>query len=241
LLTETPGAAFCAQDERTSGFALGSGSMDHSRQRRGRASLARAALATGGALLCAACEQDTCWDLHVGDHLRIELVELYTSASSFSYQSVTVPAADPAVPVDSYPSCGPEFDFAVGETVHVSVSDVAGTDEDTEQCRGSSFVIDSPTRATLRSSATGGNGFLYVGGVSVESDRIVVDGCPSLRAMALLNQPGHSQIEDPVTGKVPAVVLVRSAELPLTQDGSCQTKGPIPSCADQFVVRIKRE
>jgi hypothetical protein len=199
------------------------------------------ALMTGSALSCAACEQASCWNFHAGDHIGIELVELYTPASSYTYQSVTVPVADPPVPVDSYPSCGPQFDFAVGETVHVTVSDVAGTDEDTEQCRGSSFVIDSPQRATLRSTSTGGRGLLYVTGMSGESDRIVVDGCSSVRAMALLNQPGYSQIEDPVVGKMPAVVLVRSAELPLAEDGSCQAKWPIPSCADQFVVRIKRE
>jgi hypothetical protein len=217
--------------------------VDHSGRKRGHLSRAGAALAftTGGALLCSAGEQATCWNFDVGDQIGIELVELYTPASSYTYQSVTVPAADPPIPVDSYPSCGPEFDFAIGETVHVTVSDVAGTDEGTAQCRGSSFVIDSPERATLRSTSTGGRGLLYVAGVSGESDRIVVDGCPSVRAMALLNQPGHSQIEDPVAGKVPAVVLVRSAELPLAEDGSCQTKWPIPSCADQFVVRIKRE
>ena len=225
------------------GFELGSGSVDHAGQKSGRALRAGAALAfaTGGALLCAACEQATCWNFHVGDHIGIELVELYTPASSYTYQSVTVPAADPPVPFDSYSSCGPEFDFAVGETVHVTVSDVAATDEDTEQCRTSSFVIDSPERATLKSTSSGGRGLLYANGVFGESDRIVVDGCPSVRAIALVNQPGHSQIEDPVAGKVPPVVLVRSAELPLAEDGSCQTKSPIPSCADQFVVRIKRE
>ena len=218
--------------------------LESSEVERSRPSRLRFALAwlSGGASLCAACKgPPACWNLQTGTHIAIELVELYAPTSSYTYQSVTIPAAVPPIPVDSYPPCGSDFDFKVGETLHATISDVEDVNGDQQQCLQSSFVVDSPVRSSLTSSTEGGRGLLYVDGQTTENDTIVVDGCASHRRMALVALPGHSgMLEDPVPGSVPAVVLVRAAELPLADDGSCQTKAPVPSCADQFVVRVQQ-
>jgi hypothetical protein len=147
-----------------------------------RSSRVRCALAFlgAGASLCAACNGPApCWNPRAGQRLAIELVELYTPTSSYAYQSVTIPAAEPLIPVDSYPTCGPDFDFKVGETLHISIANVEGVDEDPQHCLASTFVTNSPMRTELTSFGDGGRGLLYVDGCSAETDAIQVDGCPS--------------------------------------------------------------
>ena len=190
---------------------------------------------------------DPCWDLSVGKHLTLELVEPYTPDSSYPYQRLPQNPASTFF-LDENPSCGAAFDYSVGETLDITVNALAEPDNSNPTvCRSSEFTIDSPMR--LQPTRSRVPGAFQQGGKPIlfNGDDIVVDGCATFRSMTLVSTdtfPGA--ISDPVAGQVPPLVLVRAAVIRgHNADGSCDTGSssslPDQYCVDQFVVRVTRE
>jgi hypothetical protein len=200
-----------------------------------------ALLATLPAVVSCGSSADPCWGLKNGDHLSIDLVELYTPASSFTYQSI--PTIDAQVEtVDQLPSCGPAFDFQVGETLHVTTTGHGAADDPKVSCTISTIRVDSPQRLAPE-VAPGVPLGLVPKAVLYSYEAITVGACAGRRELALVPLDGYpGMVADPVPGNVPPLVLVRSA-FPLSDDGAaCSAVFPAPDvCADQFVIRLAHE
>lgn len=207
--------------------------------------LAQLGVLLASTLLLGSCSStpDSCWNLSVGDHLTLELLEPYTPASSYTYERLPQSPASTHF-LDENPSCGADFDYNAGDALDISVSAISEPDNSNPVCRSSEFRIESPVRLQPTRSRVpgafqqGGHATLYNG------DDITVDGCGTFRSVNLVSTgsfPGA--ISEPIPGQVPPLVLVRAAIVRTPRaDGSCETGSSDPQyCVDQFVVRITRD
>jgi hypothetical protein len=183
----------------------------------------------------------SCWGLKDGDRLAIDLVELYTPASSYTYEEIPL-STNAASPVSQFPSCGLTFDFQVGETLHVTTIGQSSDDDPKVSCTKSLVRVDSPERLGAQVASNPVLG-LAANSVLFGDDDVVVGGCPGRRKLSVVSLNGDpGSVADPMPGQTPPQVLVRFAA-PLDEDASvCASAFPAPGlCADEFVVRVTRE